>query len=131
MASKVITIRIAPEIHGEIVRLSNAYRKGQSEVARILIEEALAQRAEDMTASQFQLVENRLANIERRSAGWMAKLARGVAESLFYSEQMATFDLNSIDKQVVNEAALKFAREFMNMKHERANHEQQQVEQAS
>jgi predicted transcriptional regulator len=127
MASKVITIRIAPEIHGEIARLSNAYRKRQSEV----IEEALAQRAEDMTASEFQLVENRLAVIERRFSAWMAKLARGIAESLFYSEQMATFDLNATEKRVVNEAALKFVREFVKMKHENANPEHRQIEQAS
>jgi hypothetical protein len=131
MITKVISVRTAPEIHAEITRLSKAYRKSQSEVARILIEEALAQRAEEMTATQFQLVENRLAYIERRFSGWMAKLARGVAESLFYNEQMATYDLNDAEKQVVNQEALKFVREFMKMKHEHSNQDSQQVDQAS
>jgi predicted DNA-binding protein len=118
MKTQTITVRVAPELYEEITRLSKTYRKTQSAVARVLIEEALAQRAEDMTASQFQLVENRLAYIERRFSGWMVKLSRAIAESLFYSEQMATFDLESNDKKVVEDAAQKFVRQFMQFKHE-------------
>jgi hypothetical protein len=83
-----------------------------------LIEEALAHRSEEMTATQFQLVENRLAYMEKRFSAWMAKLARGIGTAWFYSEQLATFELEDDEKRVVNEDALKFVREFMKVKTE-------------
>lgn len=118
MKSPLLNIRVAPEIFEEIARLAKAQGKTQSAVARQLIEDALARRAEDMTASQFQLVENRLAYMERRFSGWMIKLARAIAESLFYSEQLATLDLEDDERKAVDEAAEKFVRAFMQVKHE-------------
>lgn len=117
MVSPQITVRVAPEIYEEISRLSKAYRKPQSHVARILLEEALAKRAEDLTASQFQIVENRLAYIERRFSGWMVKLARAIAEALFYAEEMATIELDDQDRKAIKAAAEKFVREFLKAKH--------------
>jgi hypothetical protein len=118
MKSPLLNIRVAPEIFEEIARLAKAQGKTQSAVARQLIEDALARRAEDMTASQFQLVENRLAYMERRFSGWMIKLARAIAESLFYSEQLATLDLEDDERKAVDEAVEKFVRQFMQVKHE-------------
>ena len=118
MVSQQITVRVTPEIYEEITRISKAYRKSQAEVARVLLSEALSTRAEEMTATQFQLVENRLAYIERRFSGWMIKLARAIAESLFYAEQMATIDLSNEDRAVIDDAAKKFVRQFMQMKHD-------------
>jgi predicted transcriptional regulator len=121
MVSRNLGVRLSPELAAEIARLAKAYRKPQSEIARLLIEEALEHRAEEMTASQFQLVENRMAYMERRFSGWMVKLARAIAESLYYSEQMATIDLKPKDKKMVQDAAAKYVREFMKTTHEDPN----------
>jgi hypothetical protein len=116
MVSQLIGVRVPPETYAEISRLAKSYRKTPSEITRLLIEEGLAHRAEEMTATQFQLVENRLAYIERRFSGWMVKLARAIAESLYYSEQMATYDLSAKDKKATQEAATKYVREFLKSK---------------
>ncbi len=118
MKAPVIGVRVAPEILEELQRLARANNKSQSEIARLLIEDSLARRAEEITDTQFQLVENRMAYMEKRFSGWMIKLARAIAESLYYSEQMATIDLASQDKELVNEQAQKFVRDFMKMKHQ-------------
>ncbi len=118
MKAPVVGVRVAPEVLEELQRLARANNKSQSEIARLLIEDALARRAEENADTQFQLVENRMAYIEKRFSGWMIKLARAIAESLYYSEQMATVDLEAKDKELVNEQAQKFVREFMKMKHE-------------
>lgn len=114
----VLGIRVAPEVHEELKRIAKANKKTQSEVARLLLEEAIARRSEELTETQFQLVENRLTYMERRFSGWMVKLARAIAESLYYTEQLATVDLDKDDKRIVNQAAEKFVREFMKMKHD-------------
>ncbi len=122
MTAPVIGIRVAPEILEELQRLARANNKSQSEIVRSLLEDALARRAEEITDTQFQLVENRMAYIEKRFSGWMIKLARAIAESLYYSEQMATVDLEAPDKELVNEQAQKFVREFMKFKHQDMGH---------
>jgi predicted CopG family antitoxin len=114
----VLTIRVAPEVYEEVKRLAKANKKTQSEVARLLLEDAIARRSEELTDTQFQMVENRLTYMERRFSGWMVKLARAIAESLYYTEQLATVDLDKDDKRIVNQAAEKFVREFMKMKHD-------------
>ena len=121
MVTRMVGVRLAPEIYAEVARLAKSHRKPQSEIIRLLVEEALAHRAEEMTASQFQLVENRLAYIERRFSGWMVKLARAIAESLYYSEQMATIELKPKDKKFVKDGAEKFVREFMKTVHDDPN----------
>lgn len=118
MPSPGIYVRLSPELHAEVARLAKSYRKPHAEVARLLLEEALAHRAEEMTASQFQIVENRMAYIEKRFSGWMVKLARGIAESLYYTEKMATIDFNAKDKKMIKDAAAKYVREFMKTAHE-------------
>jgi hypothetical protein len=118
MAAPALNTRVSPEVYEEVMRLAKANKKTQAEVTRLLIEEALARRANEITDAQFQMVENRLAYMERRFSGWMVKLARAIAESLYYTEQMATVELDKDDKALVNDAAQKFVREFMKMKHD-------------
>lgn len=116
MPAPKLTIRIEPEIYEEILRLAKANDKSISEICRLLITERLAQRAEEITASQFQLVENRLAYIEKRFTAWMIKIARAAAQGLFYSEQMVLAEAEPREQQLIKDAAELFVREFMKSK---------------
>lgn len=88
MKKPLIGLRVSPEVYEELERLSKTDRKTQAAVARVLIAEALARRAADITASQFQMVENRLVRIERRFSRWIIKRARAIAESLYVSHRL-------------------------------------------
>jgi hypothetical protein len=88
MKEPLIGLRVSPEVYEELERLSKTDRKAQAAVARGLIAESLARRAADITASQFQLVENMWVEIERRFSRWMINRARAIAESLYVSHQL-------------------------------------------
>ena len=111
-----ISTKLEPEVYEEILRIAKANNKTTSETVRLLIRDALATRAEQLTASQFQLVENRLQYIERRFSAWMAKIARVAAETRFYAEQMMLYDAEEQEKELLKEAAQKSVREFLRSK---------------
>lgn len=117
MVSPQISVRLAREVYEELSIIAKANGKTQAEVARELINEALVHRAEGMTDSQFQLVEVRLGYIERRFSGWMGKLSRAIAECLWYTQQIATCELEPPEEQMIHQAAQKFVRQFLQMKH--------------
>jgi len=116
MASPQISTRFEPEIYEEILRLAKANKKRPVEIVRLLVADALARRAEELTASQFQLVENRLDYIEKRFSAWMIKIARASAKGLFYSEQIALADASRDEKKLIKDHAETSVREFMKSK---------------
>lgn len=113
MPAQVVSTRFDPEVQAEILRLAKSYKKTPSEIVRLLVQDALTKRAEELTASQFQMVENRLSYMEKRFSAFMVKNARAAAECLFYCEQMVLTEATDKEKKLLRTAAKTFAREFL------------------
>lgn len=116
MPSPQVGIRFEKEIYEEILRLAKSHKKSTAEIVRLLVRDALAQRAEELTASQFQMVENRLAYLEKRFSAFLVKTARAAAEGLFYSEQIVLSEASEKERLLLKEAAQKYSREFLKAK---------------
>jgi Arc/MetJ-type ribon-helix-helix transcriptional regulator len=107
------SVRLTPELSEEVLRIAKTNRKSHSDVIRALVQDALARRAEESTNTQFSLVEKRLARIEERFAAWLIKLSKASAKSLFFTEQLALFEVEEEDAQQLHNAANLYVRRFL------------------
>lgn len=113
MASPQINTRYTQAVYEEILRLAKLNNTTPTDVVRKIVEEGLMMRAEKLTDSQFAMVEKRLSTIEERFAAWLIKLSRAAARNLFYTEQIALYEVDSNDQEQLREASKIYAREFL------------------
>lgn len=116
MRSPQFCVRFPPVIAEEVYRLAKANKISESEMIRQLVSDGIIVRAEATTNSQFQYVEQRLRRIEERFAGWMIKLSKATAQNLFFTEQLALFEVDEKDQRALKAAAERFMRQFLQIR---------------
>lgn len=116
MRSPQFCVRFPPEIAEEVYRLAKANGVSQSDMIRDLVRDGIIVRAEATTNSQFQYVEQRLRRIEERFAGWMIKLSKATAQTWFFTEQLALFEVDEEDQIALRRAAERFMQQFLQIK---------------
>lgn len=109
-------VRFQPKVSEEILRLAKANGVTATQMIQELVREAIIARAEELTDSQFQYVEQRLKRIEERFAGWMIKLSKAISLVLFYVEQLALYEVPEKDQRALKRAAERFMSDFLQIK---------------
>ncbi len=109
-------VRFPKEMAEEVTRLAKANRLTPAEMVRELVRDGIVARAEATTNSQFAYVEKRLRRMEDRFAGWMIKLSKAIAQVLFFTEQLALYEVDEKDQIALKQLAQSFARQFLQQK---------------
>jgi hypothetical protein len=81
-----------------------------------LVRDGIIVRAEETINSQFEYVEKRLRRIEERFTGWMIKLSKAISLVLFFTEQLALYEVPEKDQRALKQAAQSFMRQFLQLK---------------
>lgn len=108
--------RFPREMEEEILRLAKVNAVTPSEMIRALVLDGIVVRAESSTNSQFQYVERRLHRIENRFAAWLIKISKSSAQTWFFVEQLALFEVDEDDRRALKQAADDFMRQFLQQK---------------
>ncbi len=108
--------RFPREMEEEILRLAKANKVKPCEMIRALVLDGIVVRAEAATTSQFQYVERRLQRMENRFVGWLIKISKSSAQTWFFCEQLALFEVDEKDQIALREAAQNFMRQFLQQK---------------
>lgn len=107
------SVRLSPQMTEEVMRLAKANGKSAADMIRQLVQDSLIRRAEDTTDTQFHLVEKRLARMEERFVAWMIKLSKASSKGLFFTEQLALYEVDEAEQQLLQNAANAYVRRFL------------------
>ena len=111
---KVVSTRLSPEAHEEVLKIAKAHhRDSLSDAIRQLIDEALAHRAEAMTASQFELVSNRIDYMEKRFSAFHAMTIRAIAKAVYFAKENMLLEADDEQRSFLEDDAEKFAENFI------------------
>lgn len=106
-------VRLSPETTEEVLKLAKANGKTPTNMIREIVQESVIRRAEQSTDTQFHLVEKRLARMEDRFVAWLVKVSKASAKGLFYTEQLALFEVDEPDQKRLQNAANVYVRSFL------------------
>jgi plasmid stability protein len=109
-----VTIRFSTEAYEELLRISAAQHGGSiADAVRQLIDQALVHRAEQMTASQFELVGKRLESLEKTLSRWLALGSKIDLLTLFYSREHMLLGASNQQRIDLEEAAHAFTDTYL------------------
>jgi len=113
MTTTQLCSRFPQEVCEEIYRIAKAEQTTSANVVRELVEEALAHRAEAMTASQFELVSNRLDYMEKRFSAFHAMGLQVAAKTLYFARENMLLECNPEQREFFDNDANGFARNYI------------------
>ena len=117
---KVVSTRLSPEAHEEVLKIAKAHHSDSlSDAIRQLIDEALAHRAEAMTASQFELVSNRIKHMEERFSTFHAMTIRTLARTLYFAREHMLLEADDAQREFLEKDAIKYSETFIQEEVER------------
>jgi len=109
-----VSARFSPEAYEELMRIAKAQHGGSmADAVRQLVDEALIQRAEAMTASQFELVSNRIDYMEKRFSAFHAMGLQVAAKTLYFARENMLLECNPEQKEFFDNDANGFARNYI------------------
>jgi len=109
-----VSARFSPEAYEELMRIAKAQHGGSmADAVRQLVDEALIQRAEAMTASQFELVSNRIDYMEKRFSAFHAMTIRAIAKAVYFAKENMLLEADDEQRSFLEDDAEKFAENFI------------------